>query len=126
MISIQNDDYSRAWKTFYPEGNGKAKRGYVLHHKDWSLRHNDLKRYLEWRIDDLEMMTKSEHMKLHQSGNNNISCHLSEDSRLHKSQLCRDAKRKFIEGLDNDSYDRYISHLKKLRSFSLLEAESRN
>lgn len=37
----------------------------VLHHKDPTLRHTDYKRYCEWRIEDLEVMTLSEHTKLH-------------------------------------------------------------
>ena len=52
------------------------------------MRHNDLKRYLEWRIEDLVMMTKSDHMRLHQTGHNNISCHLSEEAKKAKAEKC--------------------------------------
>ena len=70
-----------AWIHFYPEGNGKAKTGYVLHHKDETLRKNDPERYNEWRIEDLEMMTMSEHFLLHHKDTNKSEIH-----RLHVSQ----------------------------------------
>ena len=54
-----------AWKHFYPEGNGKAKTNYVLHHKDISLKKNNPKRYAQWNVDDLVMLTRSEHLKIH-------------------------------------------------------------
>jgi len=60
-----------AWKHFYPEGNGKAKRGYVLHHIDIKLRRKDRKRYNEWRISDLVIMPRSEHNGLHFKGKPN-------------------------------------------------------
>lgn len=71
LIKGKNHHFSRhelAWMTFYPEGNGKAKPGYVLHHKDPSLKHNDPARYAEWRIEDLEMLTIEEHISLHHRG----------------------------------------------------------
>lgn len=60
-----------AWKHFYPEGDGKAKKGYVLHHKDETLRHENPDRYNEWNPEDLVMMTNSEHRKFHTDGNKN-------------------------------------------------------
>ena len=53
---------------FYPEGSGKAKPGYVLHHKDETLRHENPDRYNEWNPEDLVMMTDKEHKSLHHSG----------------------------------------------------------
>ena len=70
-----------AWIHFYPEGNGKAKPGYVLHHKDETLRKNDPERYNEWRIEDLEMMTMAEHFLLHHKDINKSELH-----RIHVSQ----------------------------------------
>ena len=58
-----------AWKHFYPEGNGKAKPGYCLHHKDETLRHENPDRYNEWNPEDLVMMIGSDHMRLHHIGN---------------------------------------------------------
>ena len=66
-----------AWRFFYPEGDGKAKSGYCLHHTDQSLRHNDPERYEEWRPEDLVMMTISEHVKMHKTG-----CVLSDETKL--------------------------------------------
>lgn len=54
-----------AWRHFYPEGNGKAKPDYVLHHVDMSLRYIDKDRYVQWNIEDLQMMTNEEHSRLH-------------------------------------------------------------
>jgi hypothetical protein len=42
--------------------------GFVLHHKDSSLKKENPKRYKEWRIEDLVVMTSSEHAKLHNTG----------------------------------------------------------
>ena len=67
----QNINRINAWKYFYPEGNGKAKKGYVLHHKDKTLINTDVDRYLEWRIEDLVMLTNEEHSRFHMSGENN-------------------------------------------------------
>ena len=64
----QNARRSKAWKHFYPEGHGKAKDGYVLHHKDETLLYDNPERYLEWRIEDLVMISLSEHSKLHNAG----------------------------------------------------------
>lgn len=57
-----------AWIHFWPEGDGKAKPGYHLHHIDQSLRHNDPERYNEWRPEDLIMVTNSEHTTIHNTG----------------------------------------------------------
>ena len=58
-------NYKNAWAYFYPEGNGKPLKGYNLHHKDPTLKYRDPVRYLEWRPEDLELLTASEHTKLH-------------------------------------------------------------
>lgn len=39
--------------------------GWILHHKDSTLKQKDPVRYHEWRPEDLEPMTRSEHMKIH-------------------------------------------------------------
>ena len=62
--------HDAAWKHFWPEGNGAAKPGYALHHIDPSWKHNDPKRYKEWRVNDLKMVTVSEHAKIHGKLNN--------------------------------------------------------
>ena len=40
-------------------------KGYDLHHVDMSLRANDIERYIEWRPEDLQILSHSEHAKLH-------------------------------------------------------------
>lgn len=94
-----------AWKHFWPEGNGKPKKGYVLHHVDITLRHSNIERYILWRIEDLVLMSLSEHSKLHNSGENhpNFGKHFSEETRRkisesHKGKhLSEENKRKLIE-----------------------------
>lgn len=38
---------------------------YCLHHRDWTLKFIDPERCAEWRVEDLEVMTISEHTKYH-------------------------------------------------------------
>lgn len=45
--------------------NGKT---YVLHHIDETLRHNNIERYIQWNLYDLEVMEYGEHSKLHMTG----------------------------------------------------------
>lgn len=40
-------------------------KGYVLHHKDKDLRHNNVDRYIQWLPEDLEVISKSEHSHRH-------------------------------------------------------------
>lgn len=40
-------------------------KGYVLHHKDHTLRHNDIERYILWNPEDLIVMLNGEHSSLH-------------------------------------------------------------
>lgn len=56
---------------------------YVLHHKDETLRHNNPVRYDEWNIDDLIPMTKSEHIKHHNSGKHLTDEHKSKVGKAH-------------------------------------------
>lgn len=56
---------ANAWRYFYPEGHGKPKKGYALHHKDESLRHGNPTRYNMYLPEDLVMMTRSEHQRHH-------------------------------------------------------------
>lgn len=39
--------------------------GIVLHHKDETLRHTDVERYIQWNLDDVEMISKPEHSRIH-------------------------------------------------------------
>ena len=57
--------HRRAWMHFWPEGNGRAKPGYHLHHIDPSLKSNDPDRYNAWNIEDLVVMKTEDHASLH-------------------------------------------------------------
>lgn len=49
-------------------GLGVGDDDFVLHHKDPTLKKKDPKRYNEWRIEDLVVMTRNEHTSLHNKG----------------------------------------------------------
>jgi len=68
QIAISSRNKRVAWKHFYPEGKGKPKKGYVLHHVDTTLKDNNIERYIQWNVEDLVMMTKGEHNHLHHKG----------------------------------------------------------
>ena len=38
---------------------------YCMHHKDDSLKTNNIERYIQWNIEDLEIVTYGEHTKIH-------------------------------------------------------------
>lgn len=63
--SIWRRQHRLAWLHFYPEGKGRSKRGYVLHHVNMELRYNDVDRYIQWNVDDLAMLTLKEHNLVH-------------------------------------------------------------
>ena len=64
-ISCRNNE--RAWRWFEKHGFPEHK-GLVLHHIDMDLKEKDPERYYEWRIEDLAVMTKHDHMILHKTG----------------------------------------------------------
>ena len=45
-----------------------VQKGYVLHHKDITMRETNLERYIQWLPEDLVVMSKVEHIKLHHTG----------------------------------------------------------
>lgn len=65
QTSISNHNKYLAWKHFYPEGNGKAKKGHCLHHVNPDWKHTDIERYIQWNVEDLVMMTNYAHKSLH-------------------------------------------------------------
>ena len=71
------------------------KKGYVLHHVDETLRHNDAERYIEWRPEDLIVMTNEEHARLHfeNSGINWRGKHLTKE---HREKIGKSNKGKVI------------------------------
>lgn len=42
-----------------------GKSNLVLHHLDTTMRHNDIERYIQWNEEDVVIMEKGEHTKLH-------------------------------------------------------------
>ena len=72
MSAISKRNQRKAYKYFESISvlpTNRTKNEYVLHHKDPELKHNDLMRYIEWNIDDLVVLTRSEHSRLHNTGN---------------------------------------------------------
>ena len=64
--NYQNKNRKRAYEYFgLTVGNAQ---GFVLHHKDPDLIVKDIDRYNEWRPEDLVVMTRAEHTKLHHTG----------------------------------------------------------
>lgn len=59
-----NAKWRAARKHFGVENNPEM----VLHHIDPTLKKRDPKRYKEWRIEDLTVMTNAEHTRLHSKG----------------------------------------------------------
>ena len=110
-----------AWKHFYPEGNGKAKPGCLLHHKDPSWKTNDIERYLQWNIDDLMMLTVKEHNLIHKT--HEIMRHNSDEAHrgahhyfnkiTHEQKMFKqDPSDEWEKGLyfDNDGRSILLSH----------------
>lgn len=68
MTNLTGKRHNKNWKEarsyFGVENNPEM----VLHHKDPTLKDRDPKRYLEWRVDDLEVMTVGDHTRLHATG----------------------------------------------------------
>lgn len=56
----------------------------VLHHADVALKHDDPKRYAEWRPEDLIPMEKCEHISMHNS---------RPHTKLHNKRISRGVKR---------------------------------
>lgn len=84
-----------------------VQKGYVLHHKDDTLMLTDINRYIEWRPEDLVVMTLSEHSKLHNTGlvrseetreklsKANKGKHLTEETRKKMSEAAK-GKQKWL------------------------------
>ncbi len=102
------------WKYYYPEGNGKAKPGFHLHHKDPSWKKNDPDRYRQWNPCDVIMLTEEEHKRLHGllKGSFFLGCHHSEETKSHLSSVMKE--REFTE-----EHRRHLSEAGKGRPVSL-------
>lgn len=71
QITLSNINHRKAWNYFVSIGiipkNAKPYT-YALHHIDPSWQHNDIERYIQWNIEDLEVMDYGEHTRLHHKG----------------------------------------------------------
>lgn len=60
---------------------------YVLHHINPDWKYNDVERYIQWNIEDLVVMSRSEHQKLHSSTDNGMSGKHHSDESKHKMSI---------------------------------------
>ena len=69
LRKFSEKNYEAAKRYFIAKGqlpsDRKERKNYCLHHWDPTLKKNDSMRYHEWRVDDLVVMTMSEHTALH-------------------------------------------------------------
>ena len=63
-VSMVNKN--RRWKEIC--GTSKGLPGCVLHHIDTTLLHNNPERYILWLPEDLKIMKKGDHIRLHHTG----------------------------------------------------------
>ena len=57
---------NKRWKLIC--GTSKGIAGFVLHHKDPTLIYKNPDRYIQWLSEDLEIMSKADHVKFHRTG----------------------------------------------------------
>lgn len=60
---------------------------YVLHHINTDWKHNDVERYIQWNIEDLVVMTRAEHQKLHASTANGMLGKNHKEESKHKISI---------------------------------------
>lgn len=70
-ISSRNKAKARAWFREHGLIPSDGKR-YALHHKDPSWRQNDIERYIQWNVEDLEVMSLKDHAKWHYEHSDNF------------------------------------------------------
>ena len=104
FVSEDRKNHEKAWKFFYPEGNGKPKDGYVLHHINPEWRYKDIERYSQWNVEDLQMMTKSEHLSLHKKLGFEYILDDREKQLLEACDLNNNLRRAVCAKIDNPDY----------------------
>ena len=75
-------------------------KGYVMHHKDESLRYNDPDRYIEWRPEDLIVITREEHAFIHKTYENMRNANINRDYQ----PVSEDVKKRISEKLKGHYY----------------------
>lgn len=65
-----------------------GKSNLVLHHKDITMKYNNIERYILWLPEDLTGMTRSEHSSYHNKGNQaNKGKKFGAMSKAHKAKI---------------------------------------
>ncbi len=114
-------NHENAWRYFFPDGKGVAKKGYCLHHINPDWRYNDIERYNQWNVDDLQMLTFSEHWILHQK----IGFGKSKDLQMIEAINLTETLRSAMTKLPNPDY-RNVNYELNMRIFGRHEAGIRN
>lgn len=68
---ISDRNRRKAWKHFVEIGiidKNAPPYTYAMHHKDETLRHNDIERYILWLFEDLEVEDYGKHTSHHHTG----------------------------------------------------------
>ena len=90
-------------------GNSKGIPGYVLHHTDQTMFYRDPNRYIQWNPEDLQMMSKADHIKLHRTGKRHTEESKAQMSTAHIGrQFTEEHKRRLSE-----SHKRYWQEKKR-------------
>ena len=71
----------------------REKYEYAIHHKDESLRHNDVERYIQWNIEDLEVVKFDDHTKEHHTGK-----YVSEETKQKLSDWQKGTSKPYLRG----------------------------
>ena len=102
----------KAWLHFYPEGNGRALKGYVLHHKDPSWKMSNPERYHQWNPQDLQMLTRAEHVRIHNSGQKNpMWGRTGEKNPMFGKHHSGETRKRISESLKGEKSPNYGKHL---------------
>lgn len=76
------------------------KKRYDVHHIDGNK--------LNDRLDNLMYLTRSEHIKIHQAGSNNVTCYLSEEAKQRKANKISIARQAELEKLtEEEIHEKY-------------------
>lgn len=106
--SRRNNIKARKYFGIYGDNN------LVLHHTDITLKTTNYERYIEWNPEDLVVVTRSEHMLLHQELDPEFSERLSKNGKLNKGRHhTEEAKQKMSKnhwdcsGANNPQYGKH-------------------
>ena len=66
QLRISQTNRNHTWKALC--GSHKGIPGMVLHHVDTTMLYRDPERYILWKPDDLKLMSKADHIRLHRTG----------------------------------------------------------